>query len=144
MNSDRLTFLAELKLRDLTGDVPSISQTTAQMLHFFAQSRSAKAVLEIGTAHAYSTIWLADAVEPFAGKVMSFDVSAPSFKIAQQNITAAGLDKIVSLHFGDAFETVPRECAEQTFDIIFIDARKSHYLSFWQMVRCWFRMILLM
>jgi len=122
MNEARLKFLENLKADDLANEVPSISLTVAQFLHSQAHLKKAKSILEIGTAHAYSTIWLADVVQEFGGHLNTIDVSAPSFAIATQNLEACGLTEYVTQHFGNAKDIIPT--IEQTFDLIFIDARK--------------------
>ena len=130
----RRDFLQKLKANDVAGDVPSISEETANLLHLLVRMKKAKSLLEIGTAHAYSTIWLADALGQ-DGQLMSFDVSAPSFAVAEQNIAIAQVNHIVSLHFGNALEIIPQQCQGKRFDIVFVDARKKHYLDFWQVIQ---------
>jgi predicted O-methyltransferase YrrM len=133
MNSERVNFLKKLKAYGLANDIPNISETTAQMLHFFVRMKQAKKVLEIGCANGYSTIWIADAVEQNDGTMLTCDVSEPSFNQAKENIKATKLDHIVQFKFGDAKKTL-KDC-EEKFDIIFIDARKKHYHIFWEMAK---------
>ena len=123
MNSKRLIFLQNLKQQDLSGDVPSVSPQVGEFLHHLVHLKQAKSILELGTAHAYSTIWLADAVENYQGHLTTIDVSAPSFKIATENIKKSGLEKVVTQHFGAAQEILPE--ITDTFDLILIDARKK-------------------
>lgn len=131
MDDSRTQFLQALKQDDLSNDVPSVSEAVAQFLHEQAQSLSAKSILEIGTAHGYSTIWLADVVEKNQGHLHTIDVSAPSFAIAVANVKAVGLDHCVSHHFGNAKDLLPT--VDTTFDLIFIDARKRDTHTFFEL-----------
>ena len=123
MKEVRIEFLQNLKAQDLAGDVPSVSPQVGEFLHNLVHLKQAKSILELGTAHAYSTIWLADAAERYNGHVTTIDVSAPSFKIATENIEKSGLDKTVTQHFGAAQDVLPE--INDYFDIILIDARKK-------------------
>lgn len=131
IKKEREFFLQALKQDDLKNDVPSVSQTVAAFLHEQAHQIKAQSILEIGTAHAYSTIWLADVVEHYQGHLHTIDVSAPSFAIATENIKAVGLDHCVTQHFGNAKDVLPD--ITENFDLIFIDARKRDTHIFFQL-----------
>lgn len=131
MDTKRRAFLRSLKADDLAGDVPSISPAVAEWLHDQAKTQNVTSALEIGTAHAYSTIWLADVIETNQGHLHTIDVSAPSFAIATENIRESGLDHCVTKHFGNAKDVLPK--IDETFDLIFIDARKRDTHIFFEL-----------
>ncbi len=129
MEEKRTTFLEKLKVKDLAGDVPSISIEVAKFLHTLILEKKCQSVLEIGCAHAYSTIWIADALETTKGHIHTIDHSTPSFKIAQENIATTGLTN-VTMHFGRAQEIIQN--MDQMFDFIFIDGIKKSTLEFFE------------
>jgi predicted O-methyltransferase YrrM len=119
---------AALKASDAAG-LPAISVTPAQgkLLHVLAKLQGARSILEIGTLGGYSTIWLARAL-PADGRVVTLEVEPKHADVARENITRAGLDRVVDLRVGHALDTLPQIAGEGAgpFDLIFIDADKPN------------------
>lgn len=103
----------------------SVSPLQGKLLHLLARSCQAKTILEIGTLGAYSTIWLARAL-PANGRLITLEYEPRHAKVAQNNLTRAGLSDRVELILGKALETLPRlvDDPRAPFDLIFIDADK--------------------
>jgi predicted O-methyltransferase YrrM len=76
------------------------------LLHIFARMINARRVLEIGTLGGYSTIWLARAL-PEGGRLITLEADPGHAKVAQTNISQAGLTNMVDLRVGPALETLP-------------------------------------
>lgn len=131
MNPERQKLLERLKAADLKNDVPSVSADTAQFLYNLVLERDCKNGLEIGTAHAYSSIWIGDALEQNNGHLTTIEHSDPSFNQAKVNLYRAKLEKTVTQHQGKAQNIVPT--LNQTFDFIFIDGQKTHTLDFFNL-----------
>ena len=129
----RFKFLQALKTQGLTRGIPNISQSTAQMIHFFVTMKKARSVLEIGSANGYSTIWLGDAVEAVNGKVLSLEIGEHSYKEALANIAEAGLSATIELQLCDALEFLKDHKTQ--YDVIFLDARKGYYHLFWELIK---------
>lgn len=142
MNNDRQKLLQQLKTADLKGDVPSVSAANAQFLADLVRNRKCTNGLEIGTAHAYSTIWLADAFEQNGGHLATIEHSPPSFNQAKLNLYRAKLENTVTQYLGraqnflapspDSLESglnVPKN----RFDFIFIDGIKKSTLEFFEL-----------
>src|ERR1700730_18367468 len=93
--------------------LPPIAVTPAQgkLLHLLAQLQGAQKILEIGTLGGYSTIWLAR-VLPADGCLLTLEANPEYAKVAEANISRAGLDAIVDLRLGPALETLPQIAAE--------------------------------
>jgi predicted O-methyltransferase YrrM len=110
--------------------LPPISVTPNQgkLLQLLAKMQGARNILEIGTLGGYSTIWLARALPP-GGRLVTLEAEPLHARIAQKNITRAGLGKIVEVLLGPALETLRQLVAEKRdpFDFIFIDADKENY-----------------
>jgi predicted O-methyltransferase YrrM len=112
-----------LRASDAAG-LPAINVAPNQgkMLHVFARSVSARAILEIGTLGGYSTIWLARALAP-GGRLVTLEADPKHAAVARENLARAGLAETVDVRVGRAIETLPTlECP---FDLVFIDADKS-------------------
>lgn len=129
MNQHLQSFLDTLRQASLLEKVPIISPKNAQFLHWLCRSRNAKNVLELGTADGYSTIWLADGVQPNNGTITTIEHSAWHFERAQKNFATTNTTSIIDSRFGDASKILP-ELPVNFFDLIFIDARKNKYADF--------------
>jgi predicted O-methyltransferase YrrM len=109
--------------------LPAINVTPnlGKFLHLMAKLQNAKNILEIGTLGGYSTIWLARALAP-GGRLVTLEVDPKHARVAQANITRAGLAGIVDLRLGRALDTLPELETEDSgpFDLVFIDADKEN------------------
>src|SRR5687767_12519337 len=113
--------------RSEAAGLPPINVTASQgrLLHLIARIAGARAILEIGTLGAYSTIWLARALPP-GGRLVTIEVDPDVAAIAKANIAGAGLAGVIELRVGRALDELPRIEADARgpFDLIFIDADK--------------------
>ena len=102
-----------------------VSPPAGKLLHILARLQGARAILEIGTLGAYSTIWLARALVP-GGRLISLEADPKHAEVARANIARAGLSGAVDIRLGRALETLPKIAAEGLgpFDLVFIDADK--------------------
>lgn len=128
-------FLASLRAYGYENEVPNVSPTMGRLLHDLVLTSGATRILELGTANGYSTIWMASALRALTPalsqgergqscKLITVDVSEPSYKQAIDNIAEVGLSDYVELNFGNALEFVPN-LPDDSFDFAFIDARKK-------------------
>ncbi len=115
--------------------LPAIAVTPAQgkLLHLLARLQGARRILEIGTLGGYSTIWLARAL-PEGGRLITLESNPEHAKVAEANISRAGLDAIVELRLGPALDTLPQIAVEGAgaFDFIFIDADKNNIPQYFE------------
>jgi caffeoyl-CoA O-methyltransferase len=86
-----------------------------------------KNVLEVGTLTGYSAILIALNL-PREGRVATIEVNPKSARLAEENITRAGLADKIELHVGDALTVIPR--INDSFDMVFLDATKDEYLKY--------------
>lgn len=89
----------------------------------------ARTVLEIGTSNGYSTIWLADAVEPAAGHVTTVEANAAKVDLARTNFVQAGVASLITLVQARA-EAWLAACTA-TYDFLFLDADRAQYVTLW-------------
>lgn len=133
------------KLREFAEEnrVPIILKDTESLLMSILKIRRPKRLLEIGAAVGYSSSFFADCC---GCDVVTIESNEDAYKIAQNNIKNMGFDDKVKVMFGDA-RKVLKELEEKSseseknqsaseedlFDIVFIDAAKSHYKAFWDL-----------
>ena len=139
MNETRQAFLDELYAHGRAHDeqradrlqrLRNVEPETAELLGVLVRSMSATRVLEVGTSNGYSTIWLGDAAEAVGGKILSLEIEAERTAQAAENLAEAGVADFVELRTQDAGEAL-RSFAEEAFDLVFLDAERAHYASYW-------------
>jgi len=112
-----------------------ISPEQGQFMALLTRLTGARRALEIGTFTGYSSISVARAL-PADGKLICFDVSKEYTDIARRYWAKAGLDGKIELRLGPAVETL-KELAKTeagTFDLAFIDANKTDYRNYYEVV----------
>jgi caffeoyl-CoA O-methyltransferase len=105
--------------------VPIIGPLVGRLLYNLAKASQSRRILEIGTAIGYSGIWLARAVAPVKGSITTIDMDPERVKIANKNISEAGLQKSVKVIEGNALKVLPT--LKEEFDMIFLDSDKDVY-----------------
>ena len=139
MDATRQTFLDELYAHGRAHDeqredrlqrLRNVEPETAELLGVLVRAMSATRVLEVGTSNGYSTIWLGDAAEAVGGSVISLEIEAERTAQAASNLTEAGVADNVSLRTQDAAEALA-SFADDGFDLIFLDAERALYASYW-------------
>jgi predicted O-methyltransferase YrrM len=124
------SILQRIKAAD-TGQL-AVSEEDGRFLRVLVATRGAKSILEIGAASGYSGIWLGLGARESGGRVVAIEYDAARAKEAAANVRQAGLDDVVRVVEGDAFEQIPR--LQGTFDLVFLDAWKPDYKKFFDMV----------
>jgi predicted O-methyltransferase YrrM len=99
-----------------------------RVLRLLTEATGAKHVVEIGTSNGYSGIWFCLALRTTGGKLTTHDIDEGRVALARENFKRAGVDKLVTLVFGDAHETVKR--LKGPIDILFLDADKPGYIDY--------------
>lgn len=110
-------------------NVPIVTKEVAEYLRFLVSSYKIKNILEIGTAIGYSGILMAKEIKENSGKLYTIEIDEERYNLAQENFKKSGLSNIISIK-GDALEEVKK--INDTFDFIFIDASKGHYMEFFE------------
>ena len=110
-------------------NVPIVTKEVAEYLRFLVSSYKIKNILEIGIAIGYSGILMAKEIKENNGKLYTIEIDEERYNLAQENFKKSGLSNIISIK-GDALEEVKK--INDTFDFIFIDASKGHYMEFFE------------
>lgn len=108
-------------------DEIDVAPNQGKQLYLLAKMLKAKRILEVGTLGGYSAIWFAKAVGP-EGKVITLEIEPEHAKVARENISNAGFEKVVEVKVNPALETLAKMQKEGTeaFDLVFIDADKEN------------------
>lgn len=103
-----------------------VSPPQGKFLNLLARIQGARNILEIGTLGGYSAIWLARALPPGGGRLVTLEVDPEHARIARASVARAGFAHVVQVRLGRAIDALPeleREGAGP-FDFVFIDADK--------------------
>ena len=101
-----------------------------QLLQLLSRLMCPKRILEIGTFTGYATLCLASGLAA-DGRLHTIEANEELRYIIDKYIQRAQLGKQVQLHIGDAIEVIPT--IDETFDIIFIDAGKQDYDTYYEL-----------
>ena len=100
---------------------------TARLIHIMIQSARCKALVEVGVAHGYSTIWLAHAARITGGRLTSLEVNPKSIEIARRNLAEGGLSDMVDFVLGDGRETL--RTINGPIDFVLLDCWEYLYVD---------------
>jgi len=103
-----------------------------KLLHLLARIRGARAILEIGTLGAYSTIWMARALPP-DGRLITLEIDPRHAKFARANLGAGRAGPAGRGPPGPGAR--PRQTGAEgagPFDLIFIDADKANIPAYFK------------
>jgi len=121
----RKTFLHTAYPRMLSGPVQG------RFLEMISRMISPARILEVGTFTGYSAICLAQGLAE-GGELHTIEAEGAYAEIAREHFKKAGLEDRIILHDGDALEVIPQ--LHETFDLVFLDAAKEHYLDYYNLV----------
>lgn len=109
--------------------IPVIRRETENFFNVLFSVYQPASILEIGTAIGYSSMYFA--VKCPGSSVFTIERDGKVFDAAEKNISGFGLNNRISMFLGDGEEVTDRLKDEnRKFDLIFIDAAKSHYKRF--------------
>lgn len=112
--------------------VMQVAPEEAQFLQFMIRILKAEHVLELGTFTGYSALAMALALPP-QGKLITCDINENWTNKALPYWEQANVRDKIDLRIAPALETL--ECLfneKATFDFIFIDADKTHYVEYYE------------
>jgi len=117
------------------GDVArmQISPEQGSFLAILLAAVGARAPVEVGTFTGYSALCLARAL-PEGGKLLCFDASEEWTRMAKEAWEKAGVASRIELRLGDARETIAALPEEPQFDFAFIDADKTGYDAYYELL----------
>lgn len=122
---NRYAHVNLLKPRMLSGHLQG------RMLKMFCRMMNPKYILEIGTYTAYATLCLAEGADNDA-EIHTIEVNDELEDFILKHLHKSKLKDKIHLHIGDAMEIIPQ--IERTFDLVFIDANKRHYIEYYNLI----------
>jgi predicted O-methyltransferase YrrM len=112
--------LDEAANRFMADKMVALEPIKAEFCHMLCRALRATRVLEIGTSHGVSTLYLVDAVRANGGGiVIATEYEPAKVAAARANFEAAGVAQLVDLREGDVRETL--RCLEGPIDFVLMD-----------------------
>jgi predicted O-methyltransferase YrrM len=104
----------------------AVGPATGNLMNILIKESKARTILEIGTSHGYSTVWLAEAARATGGKVITLDVHAGKQEYARKELSKASLVSFVEFKLGDARESIAS--LKDPIDFVLLDLWKDLYI----------------
>lgn len=108
--------------------VPIVEPEVAQLLRVILKLKNPKEILEVGTAIGYSSIVMASTLD--SCKITTIERREDMIELAKENIEKAKMSDRIKVISGDAEEVLDE--IEGKYDLIFMDAAKGQYISFFE------------
>ena len=124
-NLNRDTQAKILRARMLSGHLQG--RTLSMMSHMMRPKR----ILEIGTYTGYSALCLAEGLTE-DGLLHTIDINEELEDFTQSYFDKSEDGKKIKMHIGNAMEIIPE--LNETWDMVFIDADKSNYANYYNLV----------
>jgi caffeoyl-CoA O-methyltransferase len=121
---ERETYLRSVYPRMLSGKIQG------RFIAMISRMIRPKYILEIGTFTGYSAICLCEGIDK-SGQLHTIEINEELKEQNQLNFKAAGVDELITTHFGDARDIISNLGIQ--FDLIFIDADKINYCEYFNM-----------
>ena len=119
-------------LRNSVDDHWQIPRDEALVLAQLVRVGRCVSICEIGVSYGFSTLHLAAATREFGGHVHGFEMSSKKIAAATEHLRQAGLIDTVTLHLGDARQTVAAVTPAQPYDFAFIYATKEQSFDYFE------------
>ncbi|MCR5221423.1 MAG: O-methyltransferase [Lachnospiraceae bacterium] len=135
LDTGNIQILNEIEEEALNDQVPVIRRETQNLLRLLLAIQKPGKILEVGTAVGFSAILMAK-YGPEGCRVTTIENYEKRFAKAEANFERAGCADRISFLKGDA-QIILQDLKEQgnQYDLIFMDAAKGQYLSFYEPVR---------
>ncbi|MHB1407213.1 MAG: O-methyltransferase, partial [Desulfitobacteriaceae bacterium] len=104
---ERSGLLREMERQALQETIPIVTPAVGNFLAFLVLTHKPRAILEIGTAIGYSTLWLTQAAREVGGQVTTIDMNLGRRTRALEFFGQAGLSDCITSLAGDARKLLP-------------------------------------
>lgn len=110
----------------------NLSRQSANFLNMLIKISRSRRVLEVGTSNGYSGIWLALALRETCGHLTTIEYYEKRIALAKENFERCGVDDLITIKQGSACEVL--QTLNEELDLVFIDANKSEYIKYFEIV----------
>jgi caffeoyl-CoA O-methyltransferase len=107
-----------------------IGPDEGQLLTFLTRLVGARQAVEVGTFTGYSSLCIARGLPP-DGKLVCCDISEQWTSVARRAWQRAGLASLIELRLGRGLDVLRELPREPHLDLVFLDADKVGYVSYW-------------
>lgn len=114
-----------------TNRVPIVSQDVARFIELLLKIIKPKNILEIGSAIGYSSLIMSEASD---ADILTIEKDEETFKILKENLKKYDEDNKIKAINDDAINALKSMDKEEKFDFCFIDANKSQYEEYLNLV----------
>lgn len=111
--------------------VPIVSQDVARFIELLLKIIKPKNILEIGSAIGYSSLIMYKASD---ANILTIEKDEETFKVLKENLKKYDTDNKIKAINDDAINTLKSMDKEEKFDFCFIDANKSQYEEYLNLV----------
>lgn len=108
----------------------SVPRKDGEFLHLLVKATRARNVLELGTSHGFSAIWMGLGLEEAGGRLTTIEIDRERYDLARKHVSEAGLSQRVTCIKGDAHVEVAK--LEGPFDFVFMDADKEGQMDYFK------------
>ena len=91
-------------------------------------------VLELGTYTAYASLCLAEGLQNPSARVHTIEHNDEMEDFIHRSLALSPFGDRVVVHIGDALEVMQELLSQHPFDLVYIDADKRHYPSYYQLL----------
>ncbi len=120
-------LLLDIERYAAENSVPVAEPETARLLSVLTKLVRPKKILEVGCAVGYSSIIMARGLAE-GGKILTLEYDTEMIKKASENIKRAGLEDTIHIAEADAKDYLWYIEGDESFDMIFLDGPKAHYI----------------
>jgi predicted O-methyltransferase YrrM len=106
----------------------SVPRKDGEFLQLMVKATRAITVLELGTSHGFSAIWMGLGLEETGGRLTTIEIDKERHDLARRHVSEAGLSQRVTLIKGDAHVEVAK--LDGPFDFVFMDADKEGQVDY--------------
>lgn len=128
------TFFDQLRQYCESLRVPLISPETQQFMDQLLEKEKPVSILEIWAAIGYSSLFIANKIASWWGRISSFEIWYHSYLRSLKNLADTHLSNLTIYPF-DINEIQLEKFFSQKFDFVFIDAQKSQYGDYMQKIQ---------
>ena len=105
-----------------------VPRKDAEFLHLMVKATRSMNILEIGTSHGFSAIWIGLGLEETGGRLTTIEIDPERYNLARKHVDEVGLSQRITLIKGDAHAAVPT--LDGPFDFVFMDADKEGQMDY--------------